>query len=486
MASKSIKKNYIYNLLQQMLALITPLITIPYISRVIGAEGIGIYSYTSSVVLYFAMFAALGTISYGQREISYVQDNKEKRTQVFWNTEIRCIITTLIVLCTYVPFVLYQEQYRLIYAILTIHIIDVIFNISWFFMGMEEFGTIVRCNVIVRILNLAFIFIFVKDANDLPIYVFGLTVVMLLGNLSLWPFLPKFIGRPKIKEIHPFKDFMVVLSMFVPTIAISIYTVLDKIMIGVLTQNAAENGFYDQSIKMSRMALTFVTALGTVMVPRIGFLFEKKDQQQIKMFMYRSYKFVGLLGIPLCLGIIGTASNFVPWFYGPGFDRVVPILSTLSLIIFAIGISNVTGVQYLVPTQRQNTLTITVLIGAAFNVICNLIFIPNYGALGAAIASVLAEIVIAIVQLFVVRKELSCVTIVKNFIKYLIAGLFMLFILKLIGFHLKPSVLNTFILIFAGSAIYITVLFLLKDEFFITNVKNMKQIVKNKIHSGNG
>ncbi len=486
MANKSIKKNYIYNLLQQMLAIITPLITIPYISRVIGAEGIGVYSYTSSIVTYFAMFAALGTVTYGQREISYVQDDRAKRTRVFWDTEIRCVITTLIVLCAYVIFALFQEQYKLIYAILAISIIEVAFNVTWIFMGMEEFGIIVRRNIVVRILNIAFIFIFVKDADDLPVYVFGLTIVMLLGYLSLWPFLPKFIGRPNIKELHPFKDFKVVLSMFVPTIAISIYTVLDKIMIGVLTQNAAENGFYDQSIKMARMALIFVTALGTVMVPRIGFLFEKKDQQQIKLFMYRSYKFVGFLGIPLCLGMAGLASNFVPWFYGPGFERVVPILSTLSLIIFAIGISNVTGVQYLVPTKRQNTLTKTVLIGAAFNFFFNLILIPNHGALGAAIASVLAELIIAAVQLFVVRKELSCITIIKNFMKYFVAGFLMFVVLKLIGGYFRPSALNTFTLALVGCFAYVAILFVLRDEFFLTNVGNLGRIIKNKIHSGNG
>ena len=244
MPPKSIKKNYIYNLLQQILAFATPLITIPYVSRVLGAEGIGIYSYTNSIAFYFTLFAALGTSTYGQREISYVQDDKEKRTQVFWNTEVRCIITTLICLIVYGIFVFFQKQNQFIYFILSISIIEVALNITWLFMGMEEFGKIVKCNILVRILNLIFIFTFVKNKTDLPVYVFGQTITMTIGFLCLWPYLPKFVGKPKFKDLHPFKDFKVVISMFIPTIAISIYTVLDKTMIGVLTNNAAENGYF--------------------------------------------------------------------------------------------------------------------------------------------------------------------------------------------------------------------------------------------------
>ena len=478
MASKSIKKNYIYNLLQQILSVITPLITIPYISRIIGAEGIGIYSYTSSIVYYFSMFAALGTVIYGQREISYAQDNREKRTQAFWNTEIRCVITTLISLFAYFTFVSFQSEYKIIYAILSISIVEVALNVNWLFMGMEEFGMIVRCNILVRIFNIAFIFLFVKTADDLNIYVFGLTIVMGLGYLCMWPFLPRFVGKPKWKELHPFADFKVVLSLFIPTVAISIYTVLDKTMIGVLTQNAAENGFYEQAIKISKITLMFVTSLGVVMVPRIGHHFEKNDTEQIRLFMYRSYRFVGFLGIPLCLGLIGTASNFVPWFYGPGFSRVVPLISILSFLILAIGVNNVTGVQYLIPTKRQNVFTKTVLLGAAVNCICNLVLIPAYGAVGAAIASVLAETVIALIQLFIVRKELSFLLILKNSIKYVFAGLIMLAGLLVLGDCLKSSVYNTAILVMVGGAVYIVALLVVRDTFFYENAKKILMKLK--------
>ena len=475
MPAKSIKKNYIYNLLQQILAIATPLVTIPYVSRVLGAEGIGIYSYTNSIAFYFTLFAALGTVTYGQREISYVQDDKEKRTQVFWNTEIRCIITTLICLIVYGVFVFFQKQNQFIYFILSISIIEVAVNITWLFMGMEEFGKIVKCNILVRILNLIFIFTFVKKATDLPVYVFGQTITMTIGFLCLWPYLPKFVGKPKLKDLHPFKDFKVVVSMFIPTIAISIYTVLDKTMIGVLTNDAAENGFYEQAMKISKIALTFVTALGVVMVPRIGTLFAKNEQKQIQHYMYQSYRFVCFLGIPACLGIIGISSNFVPWFFGAGFDRVIPVLNTLSFVIVVIAISNVTGVQYLVPTKRQNLLTLSVLVGAVINFICNLIAIPRYGAIGAAFVSIGAETAVTVTQLVIVRKEISFWKILGNSVKYVLAGLVMFASLCFLKHHLINSIASTVILISAGSVIYIAMLFILRDDFWLDNVNKLKK-----------
>ena len=464
-----------------MLALLTPLVTTPYISRVIGVEGIGIYSYTSSVVSYFALFAALGMVSYGQREISYVQDNQEKRTIVFWNTVFRSFITTFVSLVAYAIFIYFQNGYRLIFAILSISIIEVALNITWLFSGMEEFGKIVKRNIIVRILNIAFIFLFVKKAEDLPLYVLGVTAVMGIGHLSLWPYLPKYVGLPKLKNIHPFHDFKTVITLFIPTIAISIYTVLDKTMIGILTSNPAENGYYEQAIKISRISLTFVTALGTVMIPRIGALFAKNDLRQIQDYMYKSYRFVCFLGVPFCLGIVATSSNFVPWFFGPGFDSVIPVLNTLSFVIIAIALSNVTGIQYLVPTRRQNYLTLSVIIGAFVNFGFNLIVIPVWGAFGAACASVVAEFCVTAVQLVFVRKEISCFAIVKNSVKYLFAGGLMFAILSTIGKNLSPSMIHTSILIGVGAITYAFVLFVLQDKFFIRNVLNIWERVRNAV-----
>ncbi len=471
--AKSIKRNYIYNLIQQILTLLTPLITTPYISRVIGAEGIGIYSYASSIVTYFALFAALGTATYGQREISYCQDDKKRRSEVFWNNELLCIITTCISLCFYGLFCFFQKENRIVFFILSLSLLDVCLNVSWLLTGLEEFGKIVLRNIIIKVVSIGFIFTFVRTKDDFIIYVLGLTLALIISDISLWPFVLKFIDRPKVKYLKPFSEIKVVFSMFVPTIAISIYTVLDKTMIGIITKNAAENGFYEQALKISRIALTVVTSLGAVMIPRIGYLFEKHDNDLVRQYMYRSYRFVGFIGIPMGLGLLAISPNFVPWFFGKGFEGVIPLIGVLGFLLLSIGINNVTGVQYLIPTKRQNTFTKTVLIGACVNLIANICLIPSLGAIGAAIASVLAETIIAITQLWIVRKEISSLAIIKQSLKYIISGFIMFFTLLLINKYLQPSIMNTLVLISSGCFVYFSSLFILRDSFFIENTKKI-------------
>lgn len=480
MKQKSIKRNYIYNTANQIVQLLAPLVTTPYISRVLGAEGIGEYSFASSIIAYFTLFATMGITTYGQREISYVQDNKEKRSIVFWETKIFSIITVLICSLGYFIF-LSWNQFKPIYLILYLNILSVAFDITWFYQGMEEFGKIVKRNVVLKILNICFIFLFVKNKESLLLYVAGITIFSFLGICSLWIGVQNYIEKPQWKAIKPFRNLTTILSLFVPTIAIEVYTVLDKTMIGLFTVDSAENGYYEQAIKIAKIVLTVVTALGTVMVPRIGYLFEKGENEQIQNYMYRAYRFVWFLGIPLCFGLIGVSDNFVPWFFGEGFDKVTELLMITSFLILAIGINNITGVQLLIPTKRQHIFTVTVVIGAVVNFFMNLILIPKFYSIGAAIASVVAESVIAIVQLIIARKELSIRKILYSGIHYYIAGGIMLLILWIERKYFFPSLFHTGYMVVSGMVVYFGSLFVLKDKFFLDNVKkvvNKKSIQK--------
>ena len=472
MSKKSIKKNYIYNLIYQVLLLITPLVTTPYLSRVLGADGVGTVSFAESIVSYFALFATLGITTYGQREISYVQDDKIIRTHVFWETKILQVITSLISIFIYIPFSLLQER-RHIYLVLTFNLIAVMVDVVWLFQGMEEFGKIVLRNIFFKIISIIYIFIAVNTKDDIIKYVFGLAFFLFLSSISLWYRVPKIVGKPCWKDIKPTRNLKCVLSLFIPTIAIQIYTVLDKTMIGLITQDSFQNGYYEQAIKISKMLLVVVTSLGTVMIPRIGFHYNKGEMEQVRSYMYRGYRFVWFLGVPLCFGLLGVASNFVPWFFGPGYDQVVPLLGILAFLILAIGVNNVTGMQYLIPTKRQNLFTMTVLIGAGVNFILNLVLIYFYQSLGAAIASVTAETIIALVQIYFVRKELSPKKIIISSWHYLLAGGVMLFVLKVIDKILMPSIVHTILLVVCGAATYGIVLFILRDEFLLNNIQSV-------------
>lgn len=478
MSGKSIKKNYIYNISYQLLVLAAPLITTPYVSRVLGAVGVGTYSFASSIVAYFTMFAGMGTAAYGQREISYVQDDKEKRTDVFWNTEILSCISTIVCLFLYGVFILFFCDNIMIYSIFAMNIIAVAFDITWLFQGMEEFGYIVARNTFFKVLNITYIFFFVKSRNDLAFYVLGMCLFPFLGMISLWTTLHRIVDKPDWKKVKPFINIRSVFSMFIPFIAISIYTVLDKTMIGVFTDVKNENGYYEQAIKLSKTALTLVTALGTVMTSRIGYYYEKQAMDILKKYIYRSYRFVWFLGVPLCFGLMGVSTNLVPWFYGEGFEKVVPLLVILSLLIPIIGISNVTGMQYMVPTKRQNILTITVLIGAIVNFVSNLILIPEWYSIGAALTSVFAEIIITAVQIIVMRKELCPKKIILCGRHYWLAGFVMFVVLYKMGKCLTPSIIHSVIMIISGSIVYFVLLLFLKDDFFLQQLKYILQKLK--------
>ena len=463
---KSLKLNYIYNVSYQVLSLITPLITTPYVSRVLGADGIGDYSFTASVVTYFSMVAVLGTLTYGNREISYLQDDRTARSTLFWEIELLSFLSTGICTAAYLIFLLFCDRSRFsLYAIQTISIVCVAFDIAWLLQGMEEFGKVMFRNMLFKVINIVFIFTAVRDKDDLFLYVAGMVLLALASNLSIWFYLPQYIDRPVWKELHPMRHLKPTLALFIPSVAMSIYTVFDKTMIGLFANNF-ENGYYEQALKISKTALTLVTALGAVMIPRMGYYFNQKNMDKVKELTYQSYNFVWFLGVPLSFGLIGISQNLVPWFYGKGYDKITVLLPILGLLIIIIGLSNVTGIQYFVTTKRERLLTATVIIGAIVNFVCNLILIPKLYSIGASIASVAAEAVITLTQLYFIRNELSFTRIMAQSVKYLLAGACMLLVLFFENHYLSPSVLHSCIMIFSGAIVYFVMLLVLHDRFF--------------------
>ena len=458
----------------QVLTLLTPFITMPYISRVLLPEAIGVQSFAFAVSLYFAIFASMGINIYGQREISYYQDNRKELTRIFWELKVLSLITTAIWLVIYLTLVkIYVRNNHILYYILTINLFGVVIDVVWFFQGLEEFGKVVARNVVVKIIDVAFIFLFIKKPSDLALHVFGSVFFSVFGNLTLWIELPKYIDWPDWKNLNPFRDIQVIISLFIPTIAIQVYTILDKLMLGFFTEGSFENGYYELAMRISRMALMVVSSLGTVVVPRIAYLFKKNEREIINEYIYRSFKFIWFISVPMCLGLIAISDNFVAWFFGDFFTKVAGLLKISSVMFIAMGLNGVTGGQYLIPTGRQNLFTFTILIGASVNFIMNIFFIRLFQSYGALFASVTAEFLIAFMQIYILRKEISLKKIILCGKNYIIAGLVMFFILMSINKYFAPSMLNTLILIFAGAVIYFTVLFIFRDEFFINNIKRV-------------
>ena len=476
--SKSISKNYIYNVSYQLLTLITPFITTPYLSRVLGPHGIGIYSYTTSIVSYFILLSSLGIANYAQREIAYNQDNPQIQSRTFFEINLLRIILVSISLGVYYLTIIHFPDDHLVYWIQALNIIAVLFDISWFFQGLEEFGKIVFRNFVIKVLSVVLIFVLIHNPDDLNKYIFLLGFMNILSGISIWFYLPRYLVKVPWKEIKIFRNFSIIIQLFLPQVAIQIYTVLDKTMIGAITGSPLENGYYEQAEKVVKLSLTIVTSLGTVMMPRIAYSYAHGKIDAIKEDMMRSYRFVWFLTIPMFFGFIAVSSNFVPWFFGPGYEKVVPLMQILSGLVIAIGLSNVTGIQYLLPTNHQNKLTLSVVIGAITNFVLNLLLIPHLQSIGAAIASIIAECVVTGVQFYIVRNVFSIVNIIASMKKYFISGCIMFAAIFTLAFILPPSIIHTFIIIAIGLGCYLGLLSLLKDSMLYMAINKIKNKVR--------
>ena len=477
MKKKNIAKNYIYNLIYQILAIIIPLITTPYLSRILGAENIGIYSFTLSITTYYILFGSLGVAMYGQREIAYVQDNIDKRSKTFYEIFIMKAITLLLSLFVFYFTFCLNGEYSIYYKILMLEIIANIVDISWYFQGIEEFKKTVLRNIIVKLISVACIFLFVKNQSDLNIYFVIYVLSTFLGNITLWFYLPQHLKKIKFRELKIKKHIKPALMLFIPQIATQIYTVLDKTMIGAIISDKSEVGYYEQTQKIIKLLLTLATSLGVVMMPRIASTYAKKDMKKVKEYMNKSFRFITMLTFPLMFGIISVAYKFVPIFYGDGYGKVVPLLCIISPIIVLIGLSNVIGTQYLLPTKQQNKYTISVIVGACVNFLFNIILIKNLASIGASIATVIAELLVTLTQFFLIKKEIKILDVIKITYKYVIASIIMFICSLIIGHLISNNILSIFAQVGISGITYFVMLIILKDKMIFEGI----EIIKNKL-----
>ena len=475
MEKKSVKKNYLYNVTYQILLIILPLLTAPYISRVLGAESIGIYSYALSISAYFISFGSLGVDLYAQREIAYYQDDKKSYSKTFWEITILRLFTMAISIIIFYFTFASNGDYQIFFKILLIELIGKCFDISWFFKGLEDFKKIVLRNLVIKILSIIAIFTFVKTPSNLNLYFWIYVLSVILGNLSLWLYLPKYVCKIKISALKIFRHLKPTISLFIPQIAIQVYTLLDKTMIGAIYEDKSEVGYYEQGQKIINMLLTVITSLGTVMLPRIANFFANNKKNAVKSYMEKSFNFVFLLAFPMIFGIIAVAKDFVPIFFGPGYDKVIILMSIISPVLLFIGMSNVIGTQYLLPTKRQKEYTISVVTGSIVNLCINASLIWKYGALGASIGTIIAEFTVTLVQIIFVKDEFDFKKIFKSAINYIIASIIMFIICKLTSIIPVNDFVSLILQVASGIITYGLVLLIFKDEFVLNILKQLKE-----------
>ena len=408
--------------------------------------------------------ALCGVSLYGQREIAYAQNNKGKRKKIFLELVIFRFITIAITTIIYYFFFIRSGEYNTYYKILLFELIAGAFDISWFFQGLEEFKKTVTRNILVRTISVILIFILVKTKDDLIKYIYIYSLADFIGNLSLWLYLPKYLRGIKIKNINLTRQIPAIILLFIPQITNKLYNMLDTTMLGKLIADKTETGFYEQSQKMIRLVLTIVTSLGTVMIPRMANLFANKEKAKINYYIRRSFAFVFLLSFPTIFGIISISKAFVPIFFGSGFDKTVVLMNVMSPIILLMGISNVIGNQYLLPTKKQKAYTISVVIGVVVNFILNYILIKLWASVGACIASVLSQIIVDFIQFQYIKRQINIKSIIKISYKYLFASIIMFIACSFTKLFVSTGIASIVIQLIVGVFVYGIILIILRDE----------------------
>ena len=481
----SIKKNFLLSTSWQILQLISPFITAPYISRILQPEGIGIYSYTRSIQMYFSLFALLGTSSYGTREISRNRDDYELRSKTFWEIQGLAIFSSCLVIFAWFLFITFgAKEHKVIFIILTMNLLSSVFDISWLYAGLEQFKYIVAKNSLFQILCIFLQFVLVRSKDDLDVYVIVMAGTGLLGNLSMWITIKKFIAKPNLKELKIFRHLKETLIYFIPAIASSMYTLLDKVLIGTLTKNPDENGFYEQASQVIGMgkAITFAS-INQVVGSRISYLHKEQKFEEIRTRIDISCRYILCIGCAVAFGIAAVSDTFIPWFFGAKFSGAVRILKLLCPLIIIIGISNMLGSQWYTPAGLRGKSASFIVIGAIANVILTVLLIPKFNAIGAVIGTFSAELLITILYLLFCDKNLTFIQIIRNGWRNILAGGIMF------GFvsYLNNLDINEFVRILIqvslGAIIYGILLIILKDSFVTDLIhKSLSFIKKEKIN----
>lgn len=470
-------KNYLYNVGYQVLAIIVPLITSAYVSRVLRPEGVGANSFTNSIIQYFILFANMGIGYYGNRQIAYVRENKERISKTFWEIQIVKTITTLYAFVAFEIFMIfYTRQSEYMWA-QSINLIAVAFDISWFYEGIEDFRVTVLKNSFVKIVSMIAIFIFIKGPEDVTLYIVVLALSTFIGNLTLWPNIRRDLDKVNIRLLNPWQHFMPMAGLFIPQIATQVYVQLNKTMLGVMVNETA-SGYYQYSDNLVKLILALVTATGTVMLPHVANAVSHGNMHKVNEMMYKSFNFVSAVSYPMMFGLAAISLTLAPKYYGPGYGPVGPAMMIESIVILIIAWSNVLGVQYLLPIHRQKQFTWSVTLGAIVNLILNIPLIKFGGLNGAMWSTVLSETSVTLYQLWAVKDLLTLKKLFADSWKYFVAGLVMFIPIFWMNTHLNKSWLMMGIEVIVGAIIYGIMILILRASI----IKEAKVLLKRKLH----
>lgn len=478
-----ITKNYIYNLIYQLFVMVVPLVTAPYLARTLGAEGTGTYSYVHSMTAMICTFGMLGIYNYGNRQIAYVRDNKQDLSNVFWQIISARIVIAIAGTIVYFGIVLFINRYVNFFVIYFTYMLAYFVDCTWLYVGVEDMKWAVIKNAVTKILAIVGIFLFIHNEQDLPLYVFIQGASILISNMLAYSQLGLYVQKPRIDFSNLKKDLYGALLLFLPSVAVTIYTQCDKVMIELLTGATKEVSFYDYSEKIVTIPLTFITVLSAVMMPRIANEYKKGNTSVISSLLNQGAGFSLFLAFPMVFGLIAVADKLVPWYLGDEFAPTVYAIMLISPIIISNSLTGISGSQYFTATDQIGILVKSQFTAAVANIIINAILIPRHGFYGAAVATFITSFSCAAIQYYFLLKQIKLPGLFRHAIRYLVLSAMMFVLIRLLSGSMRATPITNLFQIVVGMLFYFGACFILKDEqmkLFLDNVFRMLHIHKFK------
>lgn len=453
MKKTSIKINLLYQSFYEILIIILPLFTSPYISRVLGAEKLGIFSYTFSIAYYFQLFGMLGLKFYGNRTIAQARDDKKKLDEVYSEILVLHILFSVISLLLYILYSVFLSEYPYYSLIQGVMVLSTVFDVSWLFFGLENFKTIVKRNSVIKILSVVLIFLLVKTRDDLWIYILISASAQLLGQVVMFVMAPNYVHFVKPRKGSLSYHIKPLLILFVPVIALSLFKYMDKIMLGVLGDKV-QLGFYENSEKILNIPLSVILAFGSVMLPKISNMVANKDDDAVDEYMGISIKYMLCLAYAMTFGMAGIANVFSSVFWGEEFNSCGLLIQLLAISLPFSTFANIIRNQDLIPRKKDKYYSYAIVCGAVSNLVINFLLIPKYQAIGVTIGTIISEILVCLVQFSLVRKDHNYLSFLKPTIFFIIPGVVMYIAVFFIGELMGKFVWTLLIQILAGFVIY--------------------------------
>ena len=450
----STRKNTLYNVAYRMFSVLLPLVTAPFLSRTVGQAGVGLYSYAWNISYFFCLVAMLGLENYGTRAIAACRERPEELNRTFsgiWRMQLCVAGAVLAVWLVYVLAVADEE--RTIAWPLTMMSVSCLINLDWALMGLEQFRPIALRNTAVKLIAAACVFLLIRSKDDLWIYGFAWSAATLVGCLLSAASLRGRVRLVPVSRSEVQRHLRPCALLAVSVIAVSVYRTMDKVMVGAMA-GMDQNGLYENAEKIVYCLSGFISAVGTVMLPKISALQKKGETERIRVHMDKTMQAILCMTGAMAFGLAAVADRLCPLFYGEDFTGSAPLMVPLGFTLMMIGFANVVRTQWILPQERDRVVVRSVCAGAAVNLAANLLLIPRMQAMGAVVGTLLAEFTVPLAQAIQLRGELPYRRYLAHVATYAVPGLAMLGAVRLLGRWVPVSWPGLVLQMAVGAALY--------------------------------